>query len=132
MIDVKSIPDALKENENWQLLDIDPDWMWLAWDSEGHVVGFLLACNCHGLAVIWRVRTLPSAPVTALLRLFRTFIKDIRRRGCLGYVAMVDLERPEEQALARIAFRAKGMFMPRAASILVGSINTGHLGEGNS
>lgn len=130
MIDLKCIPDELKEGENWQLLDIDPDWMWLVRDHEDRIVGFLLACNCHGLVMIWRVKTTKNAPPCSLLRLFRCFIKDIRRQGCLGYTAMLDLGRPEEQALARIALKAKGMFAPRAVSVIAGSVNTGHLAEG--
>jgi len=129
MIDVKSIPDALKEGENWPLLDIDPNWMWVSYDQEERVVGFLLACNCHGLVLLWRLKMLPSAPPTALLRLLRRFIRDIRRRGALGYMVMLDATRPEELELAKIAFRAGAKAMP-CTSLLVGSVNTGHLGEG--
>lgn len=129
MIDIKCIPDALKEGENWQLLDIDPDWMWVAHGPEGNIVGFLMAAPCHGLAIIWRIRILKSAPTTTLLSLLRQFIRSIRRKKCLGYVAMLDLGRPEEQALARIAFRAKGLFAPRAVSVICGSVETGHVPE---
>jgi hypothetical protein len=130
MIDIKSIPDALKDGENWPLLDIDPDWMWLAYDQEERIVGMLLAAPCHGLAFLWRVRMLPSAPRTALLSLLRRFIKDIRARGCLGYMVMLDVTREKEQALCRIAFRAGAKFVPGAVSVIAGSISTGHLGEG--
>ena len=129
MIDVKYIPDELKQGENWQLLDIDPDWLWIVRDREDRIVGFLLACNCHGLVLIWRLRMTKGAPRYSLLRLLRGFIKDIRARGCLGYAAMLDLEREEERALYRIAFRAKGIFLPKAVSVILGSVNTGHLGE---
>jgi hypothetical protein len=132
MIDIQSIPAALKEGENWQLLDIDPDWMWVAYDDDENIVGFLIACNCHGLAMIWRLRMLKSAPPTSLLKLLRRFIKDVRRRGCVGYMAMLDLTRPEEQALARIAFRAKALYAPGCVSVIAGTINTGHLAEGDS
>lgn len=130
MIDLKSIPDALKEGESWQMLDLDLDWVWAAYDREDRMVGLLIAAPCHGLAMIWRVRMLPSAAPTALLSMFRKFIKDIRRRGFLGYMVGLDLTRPEEQALARIAFKAKALYAPGCFTWVVGSVNTGHLAEG--
>ena len=128
MVDLKCIPDSLKEGENWPLLDIDPDWVWVVHEEE-RIVGMLIAAPCHGIVMIWRIKMAKSASPTSLLRLFRTFIKDIRRRRCLGYMAMVDVTRPEEQALMRIAFRAKGLLMPSAYSMICGSVATGHLGE---
>jgi hypothetical protein len=128
MIDVATIPDALKEGENWHLLDIDPEWMWVSRDRAGQIVGFLLAANCHGLVFIWRLKMLPTAPRWALGRLFRQFIRDIRKRHALGYIAMLDVvNRPNEKALARIAFRAGGMFAT-ATSVIVGSVNAKHVG----
>ena len=125
MIDVKSIPEALKEGENWPLLDIDPDWMWLSYDQEERIVGFLIAANCHGLVLIMRVKMLPSAPRTALLRLFRRFIRDIRRRGALGYFAPLNVSAsPMEAGLARIAFRAGAKILP-AQIYVAGSVEAG-------
>jgi hypothetical protein len=73
MIDIKHIPQALKEGENWQVLDLDPDWVWVSHGPGGAVVGILIAAPCHGLVFVWRLMMLPSAPPTALLRLLRSF-----------------------------------------------------------
>ncbi len=128
MIDIAHIPDALKEGENWHLLDIDPDWVWCAYDDTDRVVGMLIAAPCHGLVFIWRVKMLPSAPPWAFGRLLRRFIRDIRRRKCLGYIALLDIvNQPAEQALSRIVFRAGGMGVS-AATVFVGSANAKHVG----
>jgi hypothetical protein len=126
VIDIPSIPDALKEGENWHLLDIDPDWLWLARDSVGEVVGMLVAAPCHGLVLVWRVKMLPEAPPMAFARLLRRFVQDIWRRGCLGYFTMLDVQRPEEAALMRIAFRAGGI-IAGSASVIFGSVNARHV-----
>lgn len=131
MIDVKHIPDALKAGESWPILNLDPDWIWESRDENGEVVGILIAAPCHGLVFIWRIKMLKTAPAAALLSLFRRFIKDIRARGCLGYMATLDLCRPEEQQLARVAIRARGMFEPKTVSLICGSVETGHLAEGS-
>lgn len=129
MIDLKAIPDALKEGENWPLLDLDPDWVWVSYDKAERIVGILIAAPCHGIVLLWRVKMLPSAPIMALLRLFRSFIRDLRKRHCLGYIVMLDATRPDEQALARIAFRAGALAAPGSFSLVAGSVNTKHVGE---
>ena len=129
MIDLKSIPDELKEGENWPLLDLDPDWVWVSYDKSGGIVGMMIAAPCHGLVLIWRLKMLPSAPRMALLKLLRRFIRDIRLRGMLGYFSFLDIStRPEEQALARIAFRAGSVLMA-STTVVFGSVNAKHVGE---
>jgi hypothetical protein len=128
MIDVSFIPDALKEGENWHLLDLDPEWVWLAREGDA-IVGILIAAPCHGLVFIWRLKMLPSAQPMALLKLLRAFIRDLRRRKCLGWMALLDIVgRSQEQALARIAFRA-GAMSTTATTIVYGSVNAKHVGE---
>ena len=128
MIDLTIIPEGLKEGESWHLLSLDPDWVWLARD-ESEIVGILVAAPCHGLVFIWRLKMLPEASSMALLRLLRTFIRDLRKRRCLGYMALLNVsDRPEEQALARIAFRAGAMFTT-ATTVVYGSVNAKHVGE---
>jgi hypothetical protein len=129
MISLQSIPEALREGENWELLTLDPEWVWLAEDAEGSVVGILIAAPCHGLVFVWRVKILPTAPPWALGKLLRRFIRDLRRRGCLGYIAFLDIcAQPAEQALARIAYRAGAMFTT-ATTVIYGSVNAKHVGE---
>jgi hypothetical protein len=128
VIDLSAIPEGLKEGESWHLLSLDPNWVWLAKD-EDEIVGILIAAPCHGLAFIWRIKMLPEASPMALLRLLRGFIRDIQKRGYLGYMALLNVaERKEEQALARIAFRAGAMFTT-ATTVVYGSVNAKHVGE---
>ena len=129
MIDLASIPDALKEGENWPLLDLDPDWVWVSYDGSGRVVGMLIAAPCHGLAFLWRIKILPGAPRWTLGSLLRRFFRDMRKRGVLGYIAFLDANRPEEQALLRIAFKAGGMYVT-ATTLVCGSVNAKHVPEG--
>jgi hypothetical protein len=121
-----ALPPALLDGENWGLLTIDPRWVWLAKDEEGDVVGFLMACDCHGLAIVWRVKMLPGAPPWTLGRLLRSFIRDLRRRGILGYATFLDMTRAEEQALMRIMYRAGAKFS-YATTLLCGSVATRHV-----
>ena len=122
MIDLKTIPDGLKEGESWPILSLDPEWVWLARNDDAEIVGLLIAAPCHGLVIIWRLKMLPTAPYFSLGRLFRDFIREIRRRGCLGYVGLLDVvERPAEAILARIAFRAGAQFST-AATVVFGSV----------
>lgn len=126
MIDLSEIPESLKEGENWELLDLDRNWIWLARD-EDEVVGFLMACNCHGLAIIWRVKMLPGHG-WSFGRMLRDFIRDLRERKILGYVTFLDIvNRPEEQALMRIMFRAGATFS-QATTLICGSVATRHVG----
>ena len=128
MMSLDQIPRELAEGENWELLTLDPNWIWLE-EADGEVVGILIAAPCHGLVFIWRVKMLSSAPYWALGKLFRRFIRDLKARGSLGYIAMLDISsRPAEQALARIAFRAGAMFTT-ATTMVYGSVNAKHVGE---
>lgn len=123
---LQEIPEALKEGENWELLDLNEDWMWFARD-EGEIVGFLMACNCHGLAMIWRVKMLPRHG-WAFGKMLRDFVRDLRKRKILGYVTFLDIvNRSEEQALMRIMFRAGAKFS-YATTMIAGSVATRHVG----
>jgi hypothetical protein len=129
VIDLDAIPEALKEGENWPLLTLDENWVWLAKDGDGSVVGILIAAPCHGLVFIWRLKMLATAPNWALGKLLRRCIRDLRARKCLGYITWLDVcSRPEEMALARIAARAGALFTA-ATTVVVGSINAKHIGE---
>lgn len=131
MLALTDIPEALREGENWELLTLDPEWVWLAWDRE-QVVGVLIAANCHGLVFIWRVKMATDAPYWALGKLLRVFIRDLKKRGCLGYITFLDVcNRPMEQAIAKIAFRA-GAHFTTATTVVYGSVNAKHVGEARS
>jgi len=129
VIDLNAIPDTLKADENWPLLTLDPEWIWLAHNEAEEVVGILIAMEGHGLVFIWRIKMLDSAPYWALGQLLRQFIRDLRKRGCLGYITFLDVcNKSAEMALARIASRSGALFTT-AATIVVGSVNAKHVGE---
>lgn len=120
MIDLAEIPDALKEGENWPLLDLDPDWVWTH-STDGVIDGMLIAAPCHGIAFLWRLKILPTAPRTALLSLLRACLHDLRARGYLGFLLAADVERETEKRLARIALKA-GATIVSAATMICGSV----------
>ena len=129
MIDLEAFPEELKAGEPWIALDLDPDWVWVAHDERGAIVGLLIAAPCHGMVFLWRIKMLPTAPHFALGRLFRAFIRDLRKRGCVGYMALLDVvSSPTEQQLAKIAFRAGAMFTT-ASTVVYGSVAAKHVGE---
>jgi len=122
------IPDELKEGENWEYLQLDPAWVWTV-EHDGKMVGILIAGYCHGLVFIWRVKVVPHAPYWTLGKLLRMFIRDLKKRHCLGYITFLDVVgKPFEQQLARIAFRAGAMFST-ATTVVYGSVNAKHVGE---
>lgn len=105
MNSLDAIPQKLKEGEGWELLNVDPNWLFVC-TYEDEIVGVLLACNCHGLAMIWRIKMLDTAPKHCLLNLLRDFVRIIKKRGCMGFMAICEIDKPNEQALLRIARRA--------------------------
>jgi hypothetical protein len=128
MIDLSTIPAALSEGENWHVLKLDPKWVWTS-EHEGKMVGILIAMEGHGLVFIWRVKMLPEAPHWALGKLFRSFIRDIKKRGCLGYITFLNVvEKEAEEGIARIALRAGALFVT-PHTIVYGSVNAKHVGE---
>jgi hypothetical protein len=128
VIDLNTIPAALSEGENWNVLKLDPQWIWTS-EHNGQIMGLLIAMEGHGLVFIWRVKMLPQAPHWALGKLFRRFIRDIRKRGCVGYITFLNLtNKPLEVAIARIASRAGALFVD-PHTIVYGSVNAKHVGE---
>lgn len=77
---------------------LDADWIWVA-KKGGTVVGVILASPCHGAAAIWRVAVTEEASRVCVIRLLRSFLRDIRSRGCVGYVTLIQ---PAQYHLAEI------------------------------
>jgi len=88
---------------------LDPDWIWIA-TRFGLVTGVLAASPCHGVAVIWRVIATEEASQTCVVRLLRAFLKEIRQRGFVGYITILDRHRPEEQQFQSIVQKAGGKY----------------------
>ena len=83
------------------------DWVWVA-ESDGLVIGLIVAIPCHGVVMILRAHMADGAPRTALLALLRRFFADVRARG-YGYFMSWFGEADAERVLARIAERLGGV-----------------------
>ncbi len=84
---------------------IDPHWVWVIRSPEGRIIASLLASSCHGSVFILRVSVLPQSPVTTLMRLFHTFINDMRALGMTGMFTVLG---PTEAQLGSILRRVGG------------------------
>jgi hypothetical protein len=104
-------PECLAE-PLFLLADLDPDWVWIA-EHNGAVVGTVVACGCHGIALILRVRMSENAPRTALLILLRRFFADLRERKCNGYMVWFDPTNESEKVLQVIAEKLGGIVVDR-------------------
>ena len=83
---------------------IDPNWCWIV-ERNSVLEGCLLASPCHGTAVIWRLAMIPGTSASSLLKLLRTFMRDMRRRGISGYITFVDENEPTQRKLKSLMER---------------------------
>lgn len=81
-----------------QLGTLDLDWTWVL-ESGGEIKGVILACSCHGTAFVWRVAVMEGLENTAVVRLLRGFLSDMRKRGVKGILTIID---PTVSAQARL------------------------------
>lgn len=86
-----------------RLQNLDPEWVWVA-EKGGQLVGCIVASPAHGTAIVWRV----ISDGFCLLPLLRTFYRDIRKRGCMGYMTIVDPRIKGQEKLQKIIKRGKG------------------------
>jgi hypothetical protein len=82
-------------------LSLNSDWIWVA-VTEEEIIGFLVACECHGAAFVLRIRMTEQAPVAALLVLLRQFFQDAASRGLKGFVITLDHKSYVERRIGRI------------------------------
>lgn len=90
-----------------QLNQLDPEWVWVM--ERGTIEGCLVASPCHGTAIVWR---LFCENRWWLLALLRRFAKDIRKRGCKGYMMLLDTSKPTQAKLARLVKHQGGGTLP--------------------
>lgn len=88
-----------------QLGQLDRQWAWVC-ERGGEITGLLLASPCHGVALVWKVAMKEGE--RSLLRLLRTFVRDIRQRGLKGYMTWVDPKIERQNKLRRIMEHAGG------------------------
>ena len=102
----ESIPAGLEAGFE-QLGRLDREWCWVLISDE-EIKGVLLACPCHGTAFVWRLSLDPSLGNVSVIRLLRRFLSDIRKRGCVGYLTIVDTSKPVQKRLQAIMESAGG------------------------
>jgi hypothetical protein len=102
----ESIPARLQAGFE-QLGKLDRDWVWVL-DSGGEIRGVLLASPCHGAAIIWRFSLDPDVDNFSAGRLLRQFQRDVKKRGVLSYLTLVDLSIPMQTRLLGVIEKAGG------------------------
>jgi hypothetical protein len=65
------------------------EWCWLA-ENEQEVLGGLMCSPMHGALLMLRASVKGGAPRTTLRALLRTAVLDAKRRGCNGYISLLD------------------------------------------
>lgn len=107
---------------------IVPAWAWVI-EADGHPGPFALvvASFAHGWLVLWRLLAISPLPSTVPLNWFLEAHPQVfeiaRRRGCVGFLTLLDDSRPEEAQMARIAVKlAGGTVLPGQWSMCVGPL----------
>lgn len=96
----ESIPAGLEAGFE-QLGRLDRDWVWVL-ESDGKIKGVLIACPCHGCAFIWRLSVDPKISKVSVLRLLRRFYGDLRKRGLVGHMTIIDPSTATQRHLVRM------------------------------
>lgn len=114
MLPGEKLPDKYRPDPIIDVLELDPDWVWIMEDANMTVIGYLVAAPCHRMVHILRATVDRGAPAAALAIMLRKFFADCRARKMKGFFAYFDTERPEEAQLARIAMKIGGrvLFTP--------------------
>lgn len=104
---------------------IDPEWCWVVEHSELGPIALLLASNCHGVLMFWRVLATAKTRSIAnwFLAAFPKILENARLRGCVGYGAFFHDDRPEEVKFARLLARHRGSIEPFSGSFGVAFIS---------
>ena len=97
-------PKRLELVTGLEPIELDMDWVWVA-EKNGQQVCSLVVANCHGIAFLLRLISLPDAPPSMILRLLRKASEECRERGLKGFVSMFDMTGAVEKKLWRIAKR---------------------------
>lgn len=98
----------------------DPDWVWLL-IRDGAIAGLLVACPCHGIALIMRVIAL-GIHEGVTLPLLRAAAQEVKNRGYEYFAVIADPTRPSERRLAELARQVGGKEYPTAHILVMGRI----------
>ena len=104
------------------------DWAWVV-ESDDYPAPFaiIVAAFCHGWLLLYRLLAIsplpPGVPLTWFMEAHPQVFETARRRGCVGFLTLLDDSRPEEAQMARIAVKlAGGTVLPGKWSMCAGPI----------
>lgn len=83
---------------------IEPEWVWV-YEQDGNIKGCLWASPCHGIVHLLGIRALPDVGKGWLYTLFKRAIADVKERGYSGVMVFLEVGRPIDLKLARLAER---------------------------
>lgn len=119
------VGETLPADLNVGLTRIDPLWTWVVASSTG-IESCLLAAPCHGLAMLVRICSLPSASPYTIAKLLRRSLTDIHDRGYNGYFTCLDPDNPMEAKLISIVKHSGGINASKGI-LLAGKTDIGGL-----
>ena len=102
-------------------MQVDRDWAWVA-ESNGEIVGILLAGSCHGLIYLMRICTQKGSSPMVVRALLEKMRKDCAARGFKGYFFHLDPTMPMDRKLLRACRRFGGIQLTVPQVIMVGSL----------
>jgi hypothetical protein len=105
----------------FEAMQVDRDWAWVA-ESDGKIVGILLAGSCHGLIYLMRVCTQKGASPMAVRALIEKARRDCAARGFRGYFFHLDPTMPMDQKLLRASRKHGAIQLTIPQVIIVGSL----------
>ena len=103
----------------FEAMQIDREWVWIA-ESDGQIVGILLAGACHGLIYLMRVCTQKGCNPMVVRNLIEKTRQDCAARGFKGY--FFHLDPTMDQKLLRACRKYGGMQLTTPQVIVVGSL----------
>jgi hypothetical protein len=112
------IPTELMENLG--VMQIDPEWQWLA-EYEGKIVGQILGVNAHGILMLLRITSTKDAPKSWAVLGLRKVLRDARERGLIGYLCFLDDREKQEVKLMGLVQRSGGVLLPAYGCWAAGS-----------
>jgi hypothetical protein len=101
---------------------LDRDWAWVAVDDTNKVLAGLIACPMHGIAFLVRLAATANAPHMAVRSLLAEVARELRGRGCLGWVTALDIRTREGRSLARLAAHKDAFVWPDPLTMIFGSL----------
>jgi hypothetical protein len=115
-------PDILNELDTGMegYPNIDPDWVWVAWENE-KVVASLFAAPAHGVALLLRLNSRAANPMT-LRKLLGVALQSLKERGYNMFFSFLSATEAKELKLARVAQRYGCQLLPFSGYIVCGRI----------